>query len=124
MSHFATIRSLAEHGNADISSFTSLTGDFTVAPRGTYSNKPPGIALIGTPFYFVLMKLERFRGIDIDAKSVWLGNLHAMAALLSALPAAILNVQLFFAMRREGASILRIDAACGSVRVWIAQLAL
>jgi hypothetical protein len=105
MSHFATIRSLAERGTADISPFTSLTGDFTVAPGGVYSNKPPGLALLGTPIYFVLMKLERWHGMDIDAKPVWIGNLHVLAALLSALPAAILNVQLFYAMRREGAGI-------------------
>jgi hypothetical protein len=105
VSHFATIRSLAEHGTANISPFTSLTGDFTVAPSGVYSNKPPGLALLGTPIYFVLVKLERWHGMNIDAKAVWIGNLHVLAALLSALPAAILNVQLFYAMRREGATL-------------------
>src|SRR5438874_12693084 len=79
MSHLATIRSLAERGTADISPFTSLTGDFTTAPGGTYSNKPSGLALLGTPVYFVLMKIERWRGIDIDARPVWIGNLHALA---------------------------------------------
>src|SRR5438552_8771509 len=106
MAHFATIRSLAERRSADISPFTSLTGDFTVAPSGgTYSIKPPGLALLGTPIYFVLMKLERCHHIDIDARQVWIGNLHVLAAFLSALPAAILNVQLFYALRREGASV-------------------
>src|SRR5256885_1776376 len=103
MSHFATIRSLAERGTADISPFTNLTGDFTVGSRGVYSNKPPGLALLGTPIYFVLMKLERWLGMDIDAKEVWIGNLHVLAALLSALAAAILNVQLLYGMRRARA---------------------
>ena len=99
--HFSTMRSLAEHGTADISAFTDLTQDITVNEHGTFSNKPPGIALLGTPFYFLLMKIERWIGIDYSAYRVMLRNLHVMTILLSALPGAILNVQLFYAFRRE-----------------------
>jgi hypothetical protein len=103
LAHFSTMRSLAEHGTADISAFTDLTGDYTAIGTAKYSSKPPGIALLGTPFYFVLMNFERWIGWDIGAESVWLKNLHVVTILLSALPGAILNVLIFYAFRREGA---------------------
>jgi hypothetical protein len=103
--HFSTMRALAEHGNADITDFTWLTQDITVNANGTFSNKPPGIALLGTPFYFVLMRIERMLGIDCGGYLVMLKNLHALTILLSALPGAILNVQLFYAFRRERLSV-------------------
>jgi len=100
LAHFSTMRSLAEHGSADISRFHNLTGDVTFRGEHIYSNKPPGIALLGTTIYFVLMKIERAMRFDIGATKVWLTNLYLMTILLSSLPAALTNVQLYYLLRR------------------------
>ena len=112
--HFATMRSLAERGAAEISPFTDHTQDVSYFSGGVYSNKPPGIALLGTPFYFVLMKVERAMHVEIDTERAWLRNLYVMTLLLAALPGAILNVQLFYALRREKLSIRAAMTMCGA----------
>ncbi len=105
MAHFATIRSLAEHGTAEISRFTDLTQDITVTPHGVFSTKSPGFALLGVPPYFLLITLERFFSIDFNATRTWLINMHVITMLLCSLPGAALNVLIFFAFRRENASL-------------------
>jgi hypothetical protein len=102
MSHFGTIRSIVERGTADISPFAGDTQDTMVLGARLYSNKPPGVPLLGIPIYFVLIHVERIFGVDFTAPAVWLRNLHAMTVLLCALPGAVLNVLLYFAFRREG----------------------
>ena len=112
--HFATMRSLAEHGTAEISPFTDHTQDVSYFGSGVYSNKPPGIAPLGTPFYFALMKVELAMHMEIDTECAWLRNLYVMTVLLAALPGAILNVQLFYALRREDLSIHAAMIMCGA----------
>jgi hypothetical protein len=104
IAHFGTIRSIVENGTPDISRFTDLTMDTTQVGNRQYSSKLPGFPLIGIPFYFVLFHIERFLGAAYNDPTVWGKNLHAMTVLLCALPGAILNVLLYFAFRREGAT--------------------
>jgi len=104
MAHFGTIRSIVERGTPEMSRFANTTNDTMVLGTRHYSNKQPGLALLGVPFYFVLFQIERWLGINYDAPDVWLKNLHAMTVLLCALPAAALNVLIYFAFRREGAT--------------------
>jgi hypothetical protein len=104
MAHFGTIRSIVERGTADISPFADVTGDTMVLGSHQYSDKPPGLPLLGVPIYFALMHIERWFGIAFDAPAVWLKNLHALTILLCALPGAMLNVLIYFAFRREGAT--------------------
>ena len=104
MAHFATIRSIVERGTADISPFADATKDTMVLGTRQYSGKPPGLPLLGVPVYFVLIHVERWFGIAYASPGVWLKNLHAMTVLLCAVPGAALNVLLYFAFRREGAT--------------------
>jgi hypothetical protein len=99
--HFSTMRALVEDGTADVTRFRERTGDVTFRGDHVYSNKPPGIALMGVPFYFVLAKVEHAAGLDVDATKVWRANLYVMTVLLAAIPAAIANVQLFYLFRRK-----------------------
>jgi hypothetical protein len=104
MAHWGTIRSIVERGTPEITPFADITQDTMQLGKRFYSNKQPGLAMLGVPFYFVIFHVERWLGIAYDADGVWLKNLHAMTVLLCALPGAALNVLLYFAFRREGAT--------------------
>src|SRR5437868_4044866 len=65
-SHFATMRCIVEHGSPEITQLAGFTGDVSYAGNRTFSNKPPGLALIGTPFCFVIYHVERHLGVDVN----------------------------------------------------------
>ena len=102
MAHFDTIRAFAEHGTAAIDPLD--TGDINVVNGRTFSNKPPGVALLGAIPYRAIIAIERLRGTDIDSERVVLLNLRLCTILLCALPASLLNGLMFYAFRRDGTS--------------------
>ena len=53
------MRALVERGSFDIAAFADNTGDVVESGGKVFANKPPGQALLGAPFYFVLFHLER-----------------------------------------------------------------
>lgn len=102
--HFATMRALVEQGTADISGYTHLTGDVSLIHGRYFSNKPPGMALSGVAPYSLLMQIERAAGWNPADPDVTAINLYLMTILLAALPAALVNVLLYVAFSRQGAS--------------------
>ncbi len=105
MAHFATIHALVVDGTAEITRYTPFTQDISIFNGHAYSSKPPGLVLLGTPIYFVLISIERTLQINTDSPTVWLNNLSILTICLAALPGALLNVLIYFAFRREQASI-------------------
>jgi hypothetical protein len=103
-SHYATIRSLVERGTADITPFTDITGDVSRIDGRIVSNKPPGFPLLGAPFYFVIEKIVRARGLDINDTVVAAHVQHLLTVFLCALPATVLVVLVYGALLRGGAN--------------------
>lgn len=54
-SHYALVRAIAEEQRYDIRSYQWYTGNFDVAfhAGGVFSDRPPGTALLATPFYLL-----------------------------------------------------------------------
>src|SRR5207244_12059581 len=83
-SHFATIRCIAEHGSPEITPLAGFTGDVSYAGNRIFSNKPPGLALIGTPFYFVMYHVERQFGLDVNDPRIVGYSQHLLSFVLCA----------------------------------------
>src|SRR5262245_58441398 len=104
-SHFATIRSLVEHGTFHIAPTFAQTGDVAVIDGRTYSNKPPGLAIVGALPYALISSIERIAGLDLDSRNVELGNQYLLTFLLCGLPAVAINLTLYWWFRRDGAEV-------------------
>src|SRR5262245_5258346 len=100
-SHFATIRSVVERGTFEISAYRSQTGDISVVEGRVYSNKPPGLALVGGVPYLLISSIQRARGMDLSSQSVATFNQYILTFLLSAVPGAALVLMLYFWFRRR-----------------------
>ncbi|MGH7179666.1 MAG: hypothetical protein ACREJC_19985, partial [Tepidisphaeraceae bacterium] len=98
-SHFYTIRSIVERGTFEITPFESQTGDISNVNGRIYSNKPPGLPLLGAPIYWLLRSIES----DPSAPGTELFNKYLLTLLLSGVPAALLVVMLCSYFRRGGA---------------------
>ena len=79
-SHFDTVRALVERGTTEITAYADNTGDIGVVKGRVYSNKPPGLAFLGAPLYFVAYRLERGLGLD-PAGALMAGEDPAMLAV-------------------------------------------
>ena len=103
-SHFSTIRSLVERGTFEISPFAAETGDVSTVGGRIYSNKPPGLPLLGVGPYWLISTVERLAGMDPSAARVVRLNQYALTMLLCAVPGAALVVMLYAWFRlRDGA---------------------
>ena len=104
-SHFDTIRAIVERRALDITPAAANTGDIAVHNRKTYSNKGPGFAVLGAPFYYVLYHVERKLGCDTNDYQTVNLNAHVLTFLLSGLPGAILLLLLYRHFRNQAATI-------------------
>src|ERR1051325_979294 len=88
--HFAAIRSIVERGTFDITPLREKTYDVITNRRGTFSNKPPGLALLGAGPYWVMLKIEALLHVaspDVDPR-VDHFNLAILTMLIAGIPAA------------------------------------
>ena len=104
-SHYDTIRAIVERGTMDITAFAGNTGDIGVFKSRIYSNKLPGVALVGAPLYFLLYHLERWLGIDLNAFWTININAHLLTFFTSGLPGAVLLLFLYRHFRRQQATV-------------------
>jgi hypothetical protein len=109
--HFDTIRAMVEQRTFEITDFIrrggpmAFTGDVYNVGGRVFSNKPPGLALVGAPVYAVLASLERSVGLDLNAPSIMRFNAYVLTLALSALPGAWVVVALFRHLRDNGCEL-------------------
>jgi hypothetical protein len=105
--HFDTVRALIERRSFEITYLVqplapSYTGDVSYSGDRVYSSKPPGLALVCAPFYFVVYSIERACGVD-PARPQWVHvNQYLTTLWGSALPGALLVVAMLGYFRRRG----------------------
>src|SRR5688572_22834583 len=117
---FDTIRALVEHRTFEITRYADNTGDISHVGDRIYSNKPPGVAMLGAPVYAVIYWIERALGVDTDSSRVLIANMHLMTIALSAIPGALAVVGTYFLFRRANTSrrhalTLSVSLAFGSL---------
>src|SRR5438876_1059931 len=121
-SHFATMRCIVEHGSPEITPFAGFTGDVSYAGNRIFSNKPPGLALIGTPCWFVIYHVERQLGVDVNEPRIVGYSQHILSIVLCALPGTALVLLVYPALLRQPISQVQVLGlagafACGSL-IW------
>jgi len=105
---FDAIRAVVERGTFEITAYAdpggplTFTGDVYRVNDRIFSNKPPGMALIGAPVYAVLAGVERALGIDLNDLRAVRFNAYVLTVLLSGLPGAWV-VALLYRHLRENA---------------------
>jgi hypothetical protein len=104
-SHFDTVRSIVERHAFDITPYAGNTGDTARWSGKVYANKGPGLALLGTPIYFVLYQIERLSGFEPGAPATATFNAHVLSFFVSGLPAITLVLLLYFHFRRSGGTL-------------------
>lgn len=62
------------------------TGDWSFYKGDYYSNKAPGTALLGIPFYFVIYQVESFLGLNVTQPKVAILNAYLINLWVSVLP--------------------------------------
>jgi hypothetical protein len=104
-SHFDVIRALVERHTTEITALARNTGDVGVLGKRLYSNKGPGLAFCGAPFYYALYQVERRLGVETG--SFWCVNANAqiLTFLTSGLPGALLVLVLYCQFRRQHATV-------------------
>src|SRR5438874_13726758 len=69
-----------------------------------YAAKPPGMALMGSPAYFLITRIERLFNLDPFTPAHSRTNQYLMTILLSGIPAAAVAGMMCIAFRRAGSS--------------------
>jgi hypothetical protein len=100
--HFDTVRAIAERGTLEITPYAGNTGDVVTFGDRVFSNKPPGLGLLGSPVYFTLYRVERALGVDPEEARIVNLNAHIVTFWVSGLPAALLGIALYCYFRRQG----------------------
>lgn len=96
-----TIRALVERRTFEITSYARLeiplhyTEDAYTVDGRIFSNKPPGLALVGAPVYAVIYAIERALGINLNDPTVIRTNAYLLTLWVAALPGALVVVALF-----------------------------
>ncbi len=99
---FDTMRALAERGSYEITAYAANTGDVVEHEGRIFANKPPGHALLGAPFYFVLFQIEQWVGLSADDPGIANANASVLTWLTAGLPSVALAWMLAIAFRRRG----------------------
>lgn len=102
---FDSIRAIVEQGRVDITAFATNTGDVGQYQGRIYSNKLPGLAFLGAPFYWVAYHAERLAGADQNSFALINFNAHLLTFVVSAVPGVALLLILYCHFRRRGASL-------------------
>jgi hypothetical protein len=104
-SQFDTIRALVERGTTEITEYSQNTGDIGSINGRVYSNKPPGLAFLGAPFYFAAYHLQRALGLDPSSVRQATFNAHLLTFCTSGLPGVLLVLLLYWHSRGKGATV-------------------
>ncbi|MBK6696134.1 MAG: hypothetical protein IPG50_28645 [Myxococcales bacterium] len=108
-SRLLAIEAMARDGRPDITLEHSRTVDKGEVGGRYFSDKAPGIALLGAPLYAALRAAEGAARVDSKARVVARVRLHALVFLLSSLPATLTGFALASLLRRLGTGGLRAD---------------
>lgn len=104
--HFDTVRALAEQHTFDITAYADNTRDVVRRDGKLYSNKLPGLPLLGVLVYWPVQFIERAAfQIDLNATRVRQLNHYLVTLLYSALPASITVLTMRALLRRDGSSV-------------------
>ena len=102
---FDTVRAIAERGTLEITPYAANTGDAVAHGDKVFSNKPPGLALLGSPVYAALQRAERALGLDPMNVYIVNTNAHVVTFWAAGLPAALLGLALYYYFRRQSVSV-------------------
>lgn len=95
-------RALVEQRSLAIDAYAANTGDVAHGEGGlTYSNKPPGVPLLGVPVYAVLHAVDAARGKNPDDPFVLLLNAWFVSLAVCATAGAALASAVYLYLRRE-----------------------
>ncbi|MGB7157597.1 MAG: hypothetical protein WBD40_06000 [Tepidisphaeraceae bacterium] len=103
-----TIRAIVERQTFEITAFArpggplTFTGDIYDVNGRVFSNKPPGMAIVGAPVYAILAGVERAMGLSLNDLAVVRFNAYVLAVVLSALPGAWVVVAMYRHLRDNG----------------------
>jgi len=105
-SRYVQTVAVVARGDLHIDRFVHLTPDWSFYGGHYYPNKPPGMALLGVPAYFLLYHLERLCGADpVDpASRAWRVNHRLLSLVLNGLLVALAAAFLVATLARLGAS--------------------
>jgi hypothetical protein len=117
---FDTVRALVEQGTAEITDYAGNTGDVSFQGDQVFSNKAPGMSLLGAPIYALLYGGETLLGIDPAGPYSVNANAHVVSFFTSGLPALLLVLLLFSHFRGTGvrakdALLLCLAFGCGTL---------
>jgi len=117
---FDTVRAMVEQGTAEITSYASNTGDVSFQGDRVFSNKAPGLALLGVPVYALFYGVETLLGLEPADPYCVNANAHAVSFFVSGLPALLLVLLLFSHFRSTGvgardALLLCLAFGCGTL---------
>lgn len=120
--HFDTVRAIVERGDFDITDYAANTGDVSRLGERVFSNKPPGLPLLGAPTYWLATNVERPCGVNINSPNIVIANMHLTTIAVSAMPGALIILAIYQLFRRESvpparAVMLAIALAFGSL-IW------
>jgi hypothetical protein len=118
-SHFDTVRALVERGTFEITPYLAnpvvgSTGDISIFDDRTYSNQPPGLAVLGAAVYAPLHAVEVRLGASPDDPDTWHFNQYVVALGCSALPGILTIAVLFVLFRREAMTAATAALLAGS----------
>lgn len=101
---FAVVRSIVEERTFAIDKYyeSMQTGDISKVGGHTYSNKPPGAALLAVPVYAALVSVERAAGIDLDTFKVTTSNAWVCTVFVCGTLGALIPALLFLYGRMRG----------------------
>ncbi|HEV2294972.1 MAG TPA: hypothetical protein VGR35_14050 [Tepidisphaeraceae bacterium] len=117
---FDSIRAIVERGTFEITPYArpggpfTFTGDVYDVDGRVFSNKPPGMTIVGAPIYAILALFERALGLDLDALNVMRFNAYVLTLCLSAFPGAWVVAMLFRHLREQGVALQHASLAAAA----------
>ncbi|MEA2489408.1 MAG: hypothetical protein QOH21_1200, partial [Acidobacteriota bacterium] len=105
--NFDLTRAIVERGTISIDAYAGNTGDVSRYGGHVYSNKPPGLSLLGVIPYALVYGIERMCGVNVDDPLVLIVNQWLLTVAICATSGAGITVAIFaYGRRRVGASAL------------------
>ena len=103
-SQFDLTRAIVERTTFAIDSYQGNTGDVSRHDDHVYSNKSPGLSIVGALPYVVVYAIERQFGVDVNDALVLAFNCYLCTVLTVGLSGAWIAGLIYLASRRRGAS--------------------
>src|SRR2546425_5291453 len=104
-SRFDLIRAIVEQGTLRIDAYHDNTRDKAIFRGHYYSDKAPGLALLGVPIVAVARPVLRAAGVDPGSPRGLVGLSYVATVFTLALPAALATACLFLVALRLGATV-------------------